>query len=147
MKKIMFLFVATLLLFGCGMKQDTITTKYFEVTIPESWLELYAYELYAVDDQVYSLIFYDKESQLYSYGGHIFTISIYYEHDEYDYLPSYEYENKISDGEYTYIVITEYPTDVQFDSSTQESYAKLVNTYQKVIDSIEYINGFSVVEE
>lgn len=147
MKKIICLIMSIIFLFGCSIKQDKITTKYFEVTIPESWHELYAYELYEVDDNVYSLIFYDKESQLYSYGGHIFTISIYYEHDEYDYLPSYEYENKISNGEYSYIVITEYPTDVQFDSSTQESYAKLVNTYQQVIDSIEYINGFSVVEE
>ena len=147
MKKIICLIMSIIFLFGCGIKQDKITTKYFEVTIPESWQELYTYELYDVDEQVYSLIFYDKESQLYSYGGHIFTISIYYEHDEYDYLPSYEYENKISDGEYSYIVITEYPTDVQFDLSTKDSYTKLVNTYQQVIDSIEYINGFSVVEE
>ena len=147
MKRILCLFVVLLCLCGCKENADIIKTKYFEVSVPSSWSELYIYEIYEVDDKTYSLIFYDKDSYANSYGGHIVTISVYYENDEYDYLPNYEYLDKISNGQDTYVVILELPTDVQFDTTTQDTYKKLASTYESVIDSIKYINGYQVLTD
>lgn len=147
MKKLFSILLLIFTLCGCQSHSETIKTKYFQVDIPASWKDLYMYEIYEVDDKVYSLILYDKDSYINSYGGHIATISVYYETDEYDYLPSYEYMGTITNGQERYVIISEFPTDVQFDSTTQQSYKKLCETHQSVLDSIKYINGFKLIVE
>ncbi len=147
MKKLLCVLTVVLLLCGCQSKGDVIKTKYFQVTVPHSWEELYLYEIYEVDNNVYSLIFYDKDSNVRDFGGHIVTFSIYYNKDEFDYLPSYNYLGKISNGNNSYYIVTELPTDVQFDTSTEDSYKKLADSYESVINSIEYINGYQLVKE
>ena len=148
MKKIL---TVLLFVFLCGCQShnsgDLIKTKYFNVEVPSSWNDMYVSEVYEVDNNVYSLIFYDKASHMTDYWGHVFTISVYYETDEYDYLPSYDYLSKITDGKDTYVIIAEYPTDVQFDASTQESYHHLASTYEPIIESIEFVNNFYELKE
>lgn len=147
MKKLLCLFLSLLCLCGCQNQGDFIKTKYFKVQVPSSWQDLYEYEVYAVDNNVYSLIFYDKASHQSEFGGHVVTISVYYIHDEYDYLPSYEYLGTLSNNDNKFVLISELPTDVQFDTATQDSYMKLAGSYESIIESITGINEYTFVKE
>ena len=143
MKKLLYLFLIVLCLCGCQNQSDVIKTQYFQVQVPISWNELYEYEVYTVDNNVYSLIFYDKASHQTDFGGHVVTLSVYYLEDEYDFLPSYEYLGVITNNDKYYVIISEFPTDVQFDVSTQDSYMKLASSYEPIIESIKGINGYT----
>lgn len=147
MKKLLCLFISLLCLCSCQNQGDVIKTKYFKVQVPSSWQELYEYEVYTVDNNVYSLIFYDKASHQTDFGGHIVTISVYYLYDEYDYLPNYEYLGTLTNKDNKYTLISEFPTDVQFDTTTQDSYMKLASSYEPIIQSITGINGYKLTKE
>ena len=147
MKKLLYLIILLLVLCGCGSKPDIINTKYFQVEVPKSWENLYLYEIFEPDENVYSLVFYDKASHLSDFGGHVVTISVYYNKDEFDCLPSYEYLGEITNGSKSYHITTELPTDVQFDVSTQSTYTKLAESYESIIESVQFINGYQLVRD
>ena len=104
MQKLLSALLCVLMLCGCSTHHIPLTwqydlnpetnpyfidTEYFTVEVPEFWNGLYEYEIYE-DDIGYSLIFYEKDSHASMEAGHLMSISLYLESEDYTYLLSYE---------------------------------------------------------
>ena len=126
--------------------QDIIDTEYFTVVVPDSWEGLYEYDIYQ-DENGYSLVFYEKDSHASMDAGHLMSISLYLEDEDYSYLPCYEELGKLDTGEYIYNVLVEYPTDVQFDESDAAKYQQLSNTMESILETIEANEGCTYSEK
>lgn len=147
MQKLLSALLCVLMLCGCSTNQSNnidlnqetnpyfIDTEYFTVEVPGFWNGLYEYEIYE-DDIGYSLIFYEKDSHASMEAGHLMSISLYLESEDYTYLPSYEELGKLDTGDNIYNVLVEYPTDVQFDEADASKYKKLSNTMESILETI-----------
>lgn len=119
-------------------RDTVIDTKYFSVTIPESWGEYYSYEIFNYEESAYSLIFYETQSRE-EYGGKVFSIRLIPETEDYTYYPSYEVLGRIETNQSdTFNVIVLYPTDVQFNPDHAQIYAILEAGIDDILESITY---------
>ncbi len=109
---------------------DTLpfSTQGFQMELPGTWAEHYSLEK---GDDFYA--FYNVENAGAGYGGFLFSIEIYKQDGEWEYLPSYQFLGE-KDGVY---YVAEFPTDVQFDIENQENQ----QIYKEMQGDIEGILG------
>lgn len=165
MKRIIIALILCLGLFGCtsekkeeaqGKEEQQVTeekksevsqniiveTDCFQVELPQNWEGKYQEEIIKDEKGAYTLCLFEKESKKIMDGGHLMSISLYVNEEEYIDLPSYEYLGKLV-GEKTYNVVVEYPSDVQFDDSTDKNYKELSKDLDDIIKTIKGINGYT----
>ena len=118
-----------------------VETKYFTVSVPESWKQNCVYEVYAENDDC-AVSFYEKASYDAIGCGWLFSIDLIPESEDYSYYPNYDVLGRLevpSLGVY-HIVVT-YPTDVQFSEENAKTYHEMFNTVPEILDTISFMEG------
>lgn len=145
MKKVLLVLACLLMLVGCHNEEVSnstiISTDYFTVEVPESWEGLYEYQIFNEEVYGYSLVLFEKESYHSMNAGHLMSISLYLDSEDYTYLPSYDYLGTLETGDKVYNVLVEYPTDVQFEQEYADEYQYLSKDMDDIIKTIMPRNG------
>lgn len=127
-----------------AQSQDiVIKTDCFQIKLPQSWKDLYEKEIIKDQDGSYSLCLYEKTSKKSLDAGHLMSISLYVNEEDYSFLPSYEVLGQLTSDQDSFDVIVEYPTDVQFDEKDAEKYRNLSKDLDDIIKTIEAVNGYT----
>ena len=132
--------VIILILCACeNPEKNLIETKYFTMTVPDSWVNNYCVKTSEEElsaETNYTVCVYEKGSYERSGGGNLFDIII--TADEYfDAFASGEKIDEVDlDGKYC--IFVRYPSDVQFDDAGMEKYLDMAKEVEDVIASIDY---------
>ena len=123
-----------------------VETKYYTVTLPESWGESCVYEVFPADEEgPDALVLYEKESHNTEYGGHLCTILLIPHGEDYSYYPAYEWVGVLETPEGDLDIVVLYPTDVQFSEDTADAYNRLVQNVADAINSLRPRDGIGLV--
>ncbi|MBQ9960832.1 MAG: hypothetical protein IJP00_02890 [Firmicutes bacterium] len=127
--------------------QNIIETKYYTMTVPDSWEGKYYVEISDEDvspDTEYVVTVYEKGSHDRFDAGHLFNIVITAD-EKYE---AFAVGKKI--GEITidqkYYLFARYPSDVQFDDEGQEIYMAMEKNVEGVIYSIKAKDDNVIIE-
>ena len=104
----------------------TVSTKYYTMTIPPAWTGHFDAAVLEQENGGYNLKVVNKESADANFGGHLFTVMLIPEKEDYTYLPSYDYLGTIAAPDGSYSVVIQYPTDLQTGDIWSEFY-KILN--------------------
>lgn len=112
---------------------------YYSLTLPESWAESVEYEVVPGEAYTYDVGFYHKPDRAAGMEGHLFTLSLIPEWEDYSYLPSYERLGhlevyRITGGD----LVAVYPTDVQFDAGTAVDYQARAAEIDEILASLTF---------
>ena len=122
-----------------GEYNNRIATTLFSVMTPEYWSE-YA----VIDAQSNRIRFQEKTSYQAGFGGHVFTLRLFAEGEDFQQFPSFRLLGHLTDteGSLWYMVVL-YPTDVQFDPHGESLYNKMNGEVESVIGTITPAPGCS----
>lgn len=118
-----------------------VTTKYFTMTIPPAWTGHFDAAVLEQDNGGYNLQVVNKESKDAGFGGHLFTIMLMPESEDYTVLPSYDYLGTMLTPEGTFSVVVLYPTDAQTGDIWQEFYKILNGDKNSAITTVRPVAG------
>lgn len=125
-----------------------VDTEYYTLEIPASWEDECFYEINEGENWNYTLAFYEKESYDAGCGGHLFSIKLFTEFEEYSYLPEYEVLGSLTVYRIgAYNVIITYPSDIQFSEKTVEKYSDISKEISSVLTSISFKEECSFSKE
>jgi len=120
---------------------NIIETKYYTMTVPDSWEDKYYVEISEEEvsvDSEYVTVIYEKGSHDRFDGGHLFDIVITADEN----YEGFAVGKKI--GEITidqkYYLFARYPSDVQFDDEGQKIYSAMEKDVETIIYSIKAKN-------
>lgn len=114
-----------------------VQTEYYNVTLPESWLEDCIYDTVSGEEGNYFLYFYEKQSYEQFDGGFLFSLNLLPITEDYTYFPAYDAVGVIETPEgKQFNLLALYPTDVQFEPDTQEKYMELDGQVPQVVASV-----------
>lgn len=90
--------------------------------------------------------FYYKASKEADCGGHLFSIVLLPDSEDYTVFPSYDYLGmlKTPDGEFNMIAL--YPTDVQFSEGTSAEYGEMTDDINRIIKTVKAMGGAEFVK-
>ena len=118
-----------------------VTTKYFTMTIPPAWTGHFDAAVLEQDNGGYNLQVVNKESKDAGFGGHLFTIMLMPQSEDYTVLPSYDYLGTMLTPEGTFSVVVLYPTDAQTGDIWQEFYKILNGDKNSAITTVRPVAG------
>ena len=118
-----------------------VTTKYFTMTIPPAWTGHFDAAVLEQDNGGYNLQVVNKESKDAGFGGHLFTIMLMPESEDYTVLPSYDDLGTMLTPEGTFSVVVLYPTDAQTGDIWQEFYKILNGDKNSAITTVRPVAG------
>ena len=104
----------------------TVTTDYYTMTIPPAWTYHFDASVRKQYNTGYNLQVVSKENADAGFGGHLFTIMLIPQSEDYTVFPSYDYLGTMNTPEGNLNVIILYPTDVQSGDVWTEFY-KILN--------------------
>ena len=111
------------------------------MTIPPAWTGHFEASLLELYDTGYNLEVVNKESADANFGGHLFTVMLVPENEDYTVFPSYDYLGTMSTPEGVFHVVVRYPTDVQTGDIWSEFYKILNGDKNTAITSIRPVAG------
>ncbi len=128
-----------------SVSENIIQTKYFNMTVPDSWVDNYHVEMTAgsgydtlTNEFEYTVSVYEKSGYIRTGDGWLFDI-ILTKDENYDAFASGGIIGEvIMDVEY--YIFARYPTDMQFDLDNEEIYTQMSSDTKKVIYSISSEN-------
>lgn len=123
--------------------ENLLETKYYTLTLPDKWKDLYDWEMRSTSNNQYALNFYEKQSHEEIEGGFLFGITLYLEGEDYSYLPSYDVMGTLKVNNKNYTVLVEYPTDVQFTEETSDAYHELSKDTDEILQSFQAKEGYT----
>ncbi len=131
-----------------SMGENSISTQFFTLTLPESYEGGFSYHYFQdVENETYSLQVCERTSEEAGTGGILFTITVQSEEPDYlDAVPCKSLGNLVSEDEKVYHAVLLYPSDVQFDESTEAKYTELYNQIDSVIAGFSAAEGYSLRE-
>ena len=132
-----------------------VETEYFSITFPESWSDAVIYHFYEnTERDKCSLEVCERESAAAGAGGILFTVDLTPDYPEYlDMLPCDYLGTLTNESGKMYHVVVRYPSDVQFDETTEERYTELYRQIPQVMEgfagsgSYTFEKGSSEAEE
>ena len=119
----------------------TVTTEYYTMTIPPAWTGHFDAAVLEQDNGGYNLQVVNKESADANFGGHLFTVMLIPQNEDYTYLPSYDYLGTMETPDGSFSVVVQYPTDVQTGDVWQEFYKILNGDKNTAISSMRPAEG------
>jgi hypothetical protein len=143
-------FLLTLSLCACSQtkakgNENVITTKYYTVTLPEDWKGKCITEIREKEDGTYILNLYEKASYEEMGAGKLCSLMLFSTNDQtYEDLPDYKRLATLNTPEGSYDAVVLFPTDVQFQESTLESYTALYEHITEVLQSMRPVDGISL---
>ncbi len=128
----------------CTKNEDstwTVATDYYTITIPAAWTGHFEANIYRPSESGYSLQVLNTESRDAGVGGHIFSVLLIPENEDYTIYPSYDYLGTMSGPDGTFQVVILYPTDVQTTAPWSEIYDILYGDKNTALSSIVPVSG------
>ena len=113
-----------------------LTTDYYTLTIPESWVGKCVCDVHGRDDGSYSMSVHETNAYLESGTGTLFTIMMLPESEDYSGYPSYELLGPLDTPHGTFNLIALFPTDVQFAEAHAQEYLEMNESVQDVLASL-----------
>ena len=133
--------------------EDSLSFKFFSVSIPKEWEGLYEFEEYEreSDDESgysYSVSFVNTKAKEANWGGHVMSIVVAEDHPEWIDFIGGDAIGILTDKESgkRYFVATQYPTDVQFDPEDDAEYKMMAEDKDKIIASFQAADGYEFKE-
>ena len=117
----------------------------YTVTLPSDWQGRYTNETVVNRGCIFNG-FYHKASKEADCGGHLFSIVLLPDSEDYTVFPSYDYLGmlKTTDGEFNMIAL--YPTDVQFSEGTSAEYGEMTDDINRIIKTVKAMGGAEFVK-
>ncbi len=119
----------------------TVTTDYYTMTLPPAWTNHFDLSVIRPQTGGYNLKVIHDESAEEGFGGHLFSILLIPEGEDYSYLPSYDYLGTMETPEGSFSVVVEYPTDVQTGGAWSPIYEILYGDKNTAITSMRPAAG------
>ena len=119
----------------------TVTTDYYTMIIPPAWTGHFNASVSRPYGSGYDLEVVNKESADANLGGHLFTVMLMPQSEDYTILPSYDYLGTMTTGDGTFNVVIQYPTDVQTGDIWSEFYKILNGDKNSAITTIRPVQG------
>jgi len=146
MKKFWVAFLFITIIFGlCACNSNTekeysiIDTEYYTLKIPANWNDDCVYKIVNGESYDYTLSFYNKADYEQIEGGHLFSIHLLTEFEDYTVYPDYDVLGSLEVYKIgSYNIIVTYPTDVQFSNETVEKYNEMTASIPDVLDTISF---------
>ena len=121
-------------------KESVIGTKYYSITLPQSWASACQYEIIPADNGQYTLELYERRSYTKLGAGKLCSLMLFpTDDDSYKDFPRYELLASLDTGEDCFYVIALFPTDVQFTSDTMDRYYELADQLMSVLYTIQAV--------
>lgn len=124
-----------------SLNENLIQTKYFDLSVPDSWIGNYHVEMTAgsgydtlTNEFEYIVSVYEKSGYIRNGMGRLFDIVLTTDRDYDAFADGGIIGGIIMDREY--YIFTRYPTDSQFDLDNKEIYTEMSADVEKVINSI-----------
>ncbi len=126
---------------SASVSENVIETKYFNMTIPDSWVDNYHVEMTAgsgydslTNEFEYTVSVYEKSGYVRFGGGWLFDIVLTTD-ENYDAFAKGGIIGEIIMDKQYYLFVR-YPTDVQFDLDNEKTYNQMSSETKKVVYSI-----------
>ena len=111
--------------------ESVIETKYYTLTLPDSWAGKWVMDLHERDNGSYSMSLHETQAFQEFGGGTLFALMMLTTGEDYTIFPSYELLGALDTPAGTFYVVALFPTDVQFTEETAEVYNRM---YEDVTD-------------
>ena len=122
-------------------KAPVIETKYYTLTLPDEWKERC---FYSVVDGI-TITLREKSSYEAFGGGKLCTLMLMSTDDDtYKDFPDYELLCALNTPDGSFYVIALFPTDVQFNGETAESYNAMAAELRNVLYRLEALDGIEM---
>ena len=115
--------------------ESVIETKYYTLTLPDSWAGKWVMDLHERDNGSYSMSLHETQAFQEFGGGTLFTLMMLPTGEDYTIFPSYELLGVLDTPAGTFYVVALFPTDVQFTEETQDQYRQM----EKEISRIRFV--------
>lgn len=117
----------------------------YTVTLPSDWQGRYTKKTVVNGGCIYDG-FYHTASMEADCGGHLFSIVLMPDSEDYTVFPSYDYLGvlKTPNGEFNMIAL--YPTDVQFSEGTSAEYGEMTDDINRIIKTVKAMGGAEFVK-
>ena len=124
-----------------------ISNAYYSLRLPKEWDGHYSTVTKYVGNDMW-LRFRERNSAETTYGGHLFTLALAPADTDYDYemLPAFDRLHTLTNGAETYTLYVIYPTDVQFETQSQQQYRSMQNQIQGILATLEPGAGFTFAD-
>lgn len=124
-----------------------VDTAYFTVELPKSWRETVTVDIGEDIENIYDVSFYEKINFETEGAGHLFTIRIIPEGEDYSFYPSYDVLGSLIsvDGTSCHAVAL-YPTDVQAVVE-MEAYFQLFEQIPEVLGAVTWKDASGFVPQ
>lgn len=124
---------------------NVIGTKYYTVTLPEEWKDVCVFEIIDLEDGTYNLTLYELTSHEEMGAGKLCTIMLMPTSDDtYKDFPDYELLTALDTPDGSFYVIALFPTDVQFNENTVETYNVMADQLIDVLWTIRPNEGIEM---
>ena len=124
---------------------NTITTKYYTLTLPETWKDKCIFEIVDKNDGTYNLNLYELTSHMEMDAGKLCALMLIPTSDDtYKDFPSYELLCALDTPNGSFYVIALFPTDVQFNENTMDTYNAMYNELMDVLYTIWPADGIEM---
>lgn len=125
-------------------REITVEGFYYKVTLPSDWQGKYTREDITDNGSRYEAFY--QSASMQAEGGHLFSIALMPETEDYTVLPSYDCLGvlKTPDGTFNMLVI--YPTDVQFSEDTAAEYNEMADDIDQIIKTVKATGGAEFVK-
>lgn len=121
-----------------------IYTDYYRLKLPNSWGNTCLCEIKPTEGGTYDLVIYEAQSLRNCDGGKLCTLMMVpTSDDDYKDFPDYELLCALDTPEGSFYVVALFPTDVQFDADTAESYNAM---YEELMDVLYTIRPVGDIE-
>ncbi|MBQ7883584.1 MAG: hypothetical protein IJ320_04420 [Phascolarctobacterium sp.] len=119
-----------------------LSTKFYDIKIPDSWKTDCIYEIVEDKNSSYTLTCYEKNSRKKFNGGELFSIKTLPVSEDYSYFPEFDFLGsfKVNGiGEFNMLVL--YPSDVQFNKETVYKYNEMKEYIPAIVKTISFKDG------
>lgn len=121
-----------------------VDTEYYTIKIPKSWDTDCVYKITEGESYNYTLTFYNKANYGRIEGGHLFSIHLLTEFEDYTVYPAYDVLGSLEVYEVgSYNIIVTYPTDVQFSDETAKIYNKMADLIPDILETISFKDEYT----
>ena len=122
-----------------------IRTEYYSLKLPHTWGNTCLYKVHALDNGAYSTIIYEHDSIVEFGGGKLCTLMMVpTDDDTYKDFPDYELLCALDTPEGSFYVVALFPTDVQFNENTANTYNTMFEELMDVLWTIHPNNGIEM---
>lgn len=119
-----------------GIEETTVSTPYFNLSIPESWGGKYYCSSIDRNDGGYEIKFYEYADYAESDTGFLFSMIMFPQGTDYTEIPNLTDTGTVTTANGTYNLVVVYPSDVQYSEENEDLYDSMKKDVPSIVNSI-----------